>query len=240
MLSLSIGQSIRSTSGFYYRTVQWLGSGGNSIVYLVHATSGEYRGVLFALKVFARLSEPTRLERFRQEAAFLRRCTHPSIMRIYDDGIYSITEGTEKKEYPFVIVDYLPSTLFNLIRGSTNIAERVTYILQLLSALSYLERHAPPVLHRDIKPKNIFTKGNSCVLGDFGLMKFLGEKDETDHELYLKSTGTGMPFFYRTPDLISYAKDKTPLSTKSDIFQLVGLLLHKFLQAGIRRKRPMH
>jgi serine/threonine protein kinase len=141
-------------------------------------------------------------------------------MRIYDDGVYSTTEGTQKIEYPFLIVDYLPNTLLTLIRGSTTIAERVTYILQLPSALSYLDRHNPPVLHRDIKPKNIFTKGKSCVLGDFGLMKFLDQNDEIDHRLYTETAGTGMPFFYRTPDLVSYAKEKTPLSTKSDLFQL--------------------
>jgi len=218
MLTLTIGQNIRSNSGYFYKTVQWLGSGGNSVVYLVHATSGEYRGVLFALKVFTRLSEKTRLERFRQEAAFLRQCTHPSIMRIYDDGIY--VPAQDKKEYPFVIVDYLPNTLSDLIRSPTTSAERISYTLQLLSSLSYLDRHNPSVVHRDIKPRNIFIKGKSCVLGDFGLMKFLDAQDEVDHQVYIESLGTGMPFFYRTPDLIAYAKEKKPLSTKSDVFQL--------------------
>ena len=119
-----------------------------------------------------------------------------------------------------VIVDYLPNTLFDLIRGSTTSAERISYTLQLLSALSYLDRHNPSVVHRDIKPRNIFIKGKSCVLGDFGLMKILDAQDEVDHQVYIESVGTGMPFFYRTPDLIAYAKERRPLSTKSDVFQL--------------------
>jgi serine/threonine-protein kinase len=220
--------------GYYYKTVQWLGAGGNSVVYLVHATSGEYRGVLFALKVFTRLSERNRLDRFHQEAAFLRQCTHPSIMRIYDNGVY--VPAGERKEYPFVIVDYLPNTLFDLIRSSTTSAERISYTLQLLSALSYLAHHIPPVVHRDIKPRNIFIKGKSCVLGDFGLMKFLDAQDDVDHQVYIESVGTGMPFFYRTPDLIAYAKERIPLSAKSDVFQLGLVTAQAFTGWNPQRK----
>jgi serine/threonine-protein kinase len=155
-------------------------------------------------------------------------------MRIYDDGVYVPAE--EKKEYPFVIVDYLPNTLFDLIRGSTTSAERISYTLQLLSALSYLDRHNPSVVHRDIKPRNIFIKGKSCVLGDFGLMKFLDAQDEVDHQVYIESVGTGMPFFYRTPDLIAYAKEKRPLSTKSDVFQLGLVTAQAFTGWNPQRK----
>jgi serine/threonine protein kinase len=234
MLTLDTGQNIRSSMGYYYKTVQWLGAGGNSVVYLVHATSGEYRGVLFALKVFTRLSERNRLDRFHQEAAFLRQCTHPSIMRIYDNGVY--VPAGERKEYPFVIVDYLPNTLFDLIRGSTTSAERISYTLQLLSALSYLAHHIPPVVHRDIKPRNIFIKGKSCVLGDFGLMKFMDAQDDVDHQVYIESVGTGMPFFYRTPDLIAYAKERIPLSAKSDVFQLGLVTAQAFTGWNPQRK----
>ena len=103
-------------------------------------------------------------------------------------------------------------------------AERVSHTLQLLSALAYLDQSNPPVIHRDVKPKNIFVKGRSCVLGDFGLMKFLNQDDETDREIYGDRARTGMPFFHRTPDLVAYLREGTPLTTKTDIFQL-GLVI---------------
>lgn len=216
-----VGDSIRSLRGVNYRILQWLGSGGNSVVYLVIALNGHFRGVLFALKIFTRLSSSGRLERFQQEIVFLSGCDHPSIMRIFDSGIYSERDGTD---YPFVVVEYLPKTMHDIIRGATTTVERISYTLQLLSALAYLDQQDPPVVHRDIKPQNIFLKGKSCVLGDFGLMKFLDSEDKIDREIYKDSTVPGMPFFYRTPDLVAYARQESPLTTKSDVFQL-GLVV---------------
>lgn len=219
-LPIVVGTTVRSRSAINYRVLQILGSGGNSLVFLVLALNGETHGVLFALKVFTKLSKPQRLERFEQEAEFLRVCTHPAIMRIYDNGTYP----DKWERYPFVIVDYLPQTLDQLISRTTTTAERVSYTLQLLSALAYLDHHNPSVVHRDVKPKNIFVKGRSCVLGDFGLMKFLNENDDIDREIYREAAGPGMPYYYRSPDLVAYAKGEAQLTTKSDVFQL-GLVV---------------
>jgi hypothetical protein len=62
------------------------------------------------------------------------------------------------------------------------------------------------------------------VLGDFGLMKLMDGQGEEDRDVFKESVGLGMPFFYRTPDLISYAKNEADISPKSDVFQL-GLVL---------------
>lgn len=124
------------------------------------------------------------------------------------------------------MTEYLPLTLHDVIRSDrANMVERLSYASQLLSTLSYLDSFTRPVLHRDIKPKNIFIKGQSCVLGDFGLMKRLDQLPEHDPESCLKeSVGFGMPFFYRTPDLVDYAKGVRLPTTKSDLYQL-GLVL---------------
>jgi len=47
------------------------------------------------------------------------------------------------------------------------------------------------VVHRDIKPHNIFVKGASAVLGDFGLMKLLDGNAEADREIFEESVGQG-------------------------------------------------
>lgn len=223
-LDIEIGQTFRSRSGIYYRNIQRLGAGGNSIVYLVIALNKSYRGVLFALKIFTRLSDAQRLGRFQREAEFLRECEHPAIMRIYDDGTYPVRRDEGTTEFPFVVAEYLPNTLHDTIRTATTTVERLSYTLQILSALQYLSEHNPPVAHRDIKPQNIFVKGRSCVLGDFGLMKFLDNDDEIDREIFSESTGPGMPRFYRTPDLVAYGKREALLTAKSDVFQF-GLVV---------------
>jgi len=183
-----IGQGIKADSGTWYRNVQRLGVGGNAVTFLVLATSASARGVPFALKVFRRLSKPERRDSFIREAAFLEKCDHPSVMRIYDVGIYL-------DKHPFLVAEYLPRTLESVIRSrSASTVQTTVFILQLLSALDYLSTQDPPVVHRDLKPQNVFVNGPSCVLGDFGLMKHVEKDIPDDVEFVKESIGYGMPY----------------------------------------------
>jgi serine/threonine protein kinase len=186
-------------------------------------TSGSNKGIPFALKVFRVISREERKDKFLAEREFLENdCKHPSIMRVFDSGVFTNENG---EEFPFVVTEYLPQTLSDIIRGQrSTVVEKISYTLQLLSALAYLDNLADPVVHRDIKPQNIFLKGQSCVLGDFGLMKLLDGQDEIDREIFKESVGPGMPYYYRTPDLIAYANNESEITTKSDVFQL-GLVI---------------
>jgi serine/threonine-protein kinase len=211
-------QSVLSERKIWYRNIQFLGIGGNAITYLVLCTSGVFKGIPFALKVFRKISREERKNKFLAEREFLETaCNHPSVMRVFDSGVFIINQ----EEFPFVVTEYLPLTFRDKIRGqNATIVEKISYVLQLLSVLNYLDTLPTPVVHRDIKPENIFLKGQSCVLGDFGLMKFLDGQDEVDREIFKESIGLGMPYFYRTPDLIAYAKKESGITTKSDVFQL--------------------
>jgi serine/threonine protein kinase len=140
-------------------------------------------------------------------------------MRVFDEGVYY-------QEHPFLVADYLPKTLAEVIRsGSATLTKKVAFTLQLLSALRYLDVGlTSPVIHRDIKPQNIFVKGNSCVLGDWGLMKRVALEGANDQAIFKESLGVGMPYRYRTPDLVDYLVKGTTPTTKSDVFQL-GLVV---------------
>lgn len=211
------GKGIQADSGTWYRAIELLGVGGNSATFLAYCTSPPQKGLLFAIKVFRKLSKPERKKTFLEEAKFLRDCEHPAVMRVYDEGTYY-------DDNPFAVVEYLPRTLAEVMRARCGILEKVSFSLQLLSALDYLSTQEPPVVHRDIKPANVFIKGGSCVLGDFGLMKRISETDQDDKAMMKESIGPGMPYYYRTPDLVHYLNGEAPLTTKSDVFQL-GLLL---------------
>ncbi|MDZ4783383.1 MAG: serine/threonine-protein kinase [Planctomycetia bacterium] len=214
---LDVGQHIESGDGYLYRNLQLLGKGGNANTYLVVATSGPHRGVPFAIKVFRNLSRPERGEAFLKEVEFLQECDHPSIMRVFDRGSF---EG----RFPFVVAEYLPYTLQDVVQAKrqTPVVAKISYALQLLSALAHLDQLRPAVIHRDIKPQNVFVKGRSCVLGDFGLLKLANA--DTDREVFKESVGAGMPYRYRTPDQVAYLRGEAELTTKSDVFQL-GLVL---------------
>jgi serine/threonine-protein kinase len=236
---VTLGFRFSSATRVRYRVIQKLGGGGNSNVYLVQALGGANRGVLFALKLFLKINDSTRLGRFQREVDFLKKCDHPAIMRVFDDGHLPIALGTISQSYPFVIVEYLPRTLRDAMRGGLGIAEKLSFTIELLSGLTYLASKTPPIVHRDIKPENIFIRGRSCVLGDFGLMKSLEPAAATvepttattepvvaeavqndDVTFFIDSTGPRLPRFYRTPDLVDYCRGQSELTSKSDVFQL--------------------
>jgi len=221
---LKIRQLVRAASGESYRVIDRLGSGGNANVFLVEAITGPHRGVLFALKLFREITKEPRLGRFKREAKFLHDCDHPTVMRVYDGGEIRIEGSDPPAAFPYMIVEYLPKTLTAAFRSGLTMAEKLSCTLQLLSALEFLTSCRPQVVHRDIKPENIFVRGRACVLGDFGLMKLLGENEQADAEHLIESAGVRLPKYFRTPDLLLYCRGEANLTVQSDVFQL-GLVL---------------
>jgi serine/threonine protein kinase len=217
-LRLDSRQALESARGRRYMNIRFLGEGGTSATYHVLATRGPYSGLFFAAKIFRRVSKPEWAESLVQEHEFLRDCEHPAIMRVYDQGKHGAA--------PFVIAEYLPQTLSSKLREqrSLALAEKLSLATQLLSALAYLAQHEQQVVHRDIKPTNVFFKGGSWVLGDFGLMKSSAQPVDVDRQILKESVGPRMPKNYRTPDLVEYLRDGNPPTPQSDVFQL-GLVL---------------
>jgi serine/threonine protein kinase len=178
------------------------------------------------MKVFRRLSLPERAQDLLREFEFLSTCSHPGLMRVYDRGVY-------RDQHPFYIAEYLPETLAEAMTRGLAVIEKIAFAMQLVSAIHFLANHAPPVVHRDIKPDNIFVKGRQSVLGDFGLMKELmdGFGAESD------SFGTKVPLRHRTPDLIDYELGRAPLTPQSDVFQM-GLVLAELFAVENPQREP--
>ncbi len=211
-------KGIQGDSQEWYEGVHPLGPGKNAMTFLAVGTSGLNKGVLFAIKVFRRISTPKAKNKFLAEVKLLRAISHPGIMRVFDEGTYYT-------HHPFVVAEYLPNTLRDIIKEDCSITEKLTYAIQMLSVLRFLEGQKPKVVHRDLKPDNIFVKGRSCVIGDFGLMKLSGvDEDDDDRKMIKISQGPGMPLRYRTPELVKYLRREPVVIARSDVFQL-GLVL---------------
>ena len=148
---LDLEQGIKGESGAWYRIEQLVGQGKNAATYLVFCTEGPSRGIPFALKFLLRMGEEQRRDAFLAEAEFLRGCEHPAIMRVYDDGTFSLPRGDTAGDYPFFVAEFLPRTLDWIMRarGATTV-EKALFATQLVSALAFLADHDPPVIHRDI------------------------------------------------------------------------------------------
>ncbi|MBA4192162.1 MAG: hypothetical protein C0467_29655 [Planctomycetaceae bacterium] len=186
------------------------GSGGIGAVSKVLATSGPNKGITFAIKVFTPDTEEKEAWRqgFMREVHVLRDCNHPAIVKVFDEGV--LPNGR-----PFFVMEYLPEDLKKAMQNELPEKLKMSIIMQLLSALSYLTRRDPYVVHRDIKPQNVFMKAGTCVLGDFGLIfhDALGAEKETGNVPKMAQR-------YRTPELVAFHNGGPNPPPASDVFQL--------------------
>ena len=146
-----------------------------------------------------------------REVHVLRDCDHPAIVKVFDEGI-------APNGRPFFIMEYLPLTLWEGMKtGKLDELAKLNIVMQLLSALDYLSRRDPYVVHRDIKPKNIFLKAGTCVLGDFGLVF---QDVESSSQGESSQSIAAMAQMYRTPELVAYHNGGPKPPPASDVFQL--------------------
>jgi eukaryotic-like serine/threonine-protein kinase len=152
----------------HYRLVRKLGSGGMGIVYEAEdVTLGRH----VALKFLSyELSEnPQVLDRFRWEARAASALNHPNICTVHEIG--------EVAGQNFIAMELLEGkTLGDLMNGKPLLLEQILdWSIQVAEALD--AAHLKGVLHRDVKPGNIFVLQRDRIkLLDFGVAKPLLER----------------------------------------------------------------
>lgn len=98
-------------------------------------------------------------------------------------------------------------------------AEARSWLVEIINGLHYL--HGQGIIHRDIKPNNIFFRKpnkEDLVIGDFGVSSIL----ESNEKVRRTSTGTFFTFDYAAPELI----DGKEVSAKTDYYALGITLIH--------------
>ncbi len=131
-----------------------LGEGGMGKVYLALDTELEREVALKFL--LPHLTENEKINsRFKQEARTLATLNHPNIITIYEVGEF---EGHSFIATEYVKGQSLETILFN---KTLSIKQILDIVMQLCDGLH--EAHAHGVIHRDIKPGNIFIENNGHV-----------------------------------------------------------------------------
>lgn len=207
----SVGQLIGGTP---YRVRGLIGSGGMGSVYEVEHIELGKRFVLKALR--AQLLERSDLAaRMKNEWRALGRLEHPNIVAVTD-------AGRTPAGVPYYVMERLEGeTLSARLRRDG----RLSLPLSLRLATGILDglaaAHAIGIVHRDIKPQNIFLPtGGGVKLLDFGVAKL---KDQAAMVVTRKGVAIGTPK-YMSPE---QAEGK-PVDGRADIYA-VGLVLFELL-----------
>ena len=96
-------------------------------------------------------------------------------------------------------------------------------VVEVVNALHHCHTRPNPIIHRDIKPHNIFVKntdGSDYMIGDFGISSLL------DQDLTRVMTGHAKTEVYAAPELNYNIKGKTLLGCPSDYYSLGITILH--------------
>ena len=161
--------------------------------------------------------------RFMQEARTAVMIQSQHVVRIFDVGFL-------QQVGPFIAMEFLDGKdLSGVIaeRGPLPAATAAEYVLQACEALA--TAHACGVIHRDVKPENLFLtrslQGMDVIkVLDFGISKVLAETADHRAQHALTMTSVGSPM-YMSPEQVRASKD---LDVRSDIWGL-GCVLYELL-----------
>ena len=174
-----------------YRILSQLGEGGMGIVYAAHDPRLDRPVALKTIR--GDHVDPMARKRLWREARAAAKVSHPNICQLYDIG--------EEGDDLFLVMELLEGETLGqrIARGPVPPDEAVQIILAVLGALESL--HAQGVIHRDLKPNNVFLAPVGVKLLDFGLarpMALSGVGD--DLSITQAGTLTGTPY-YMAPEL---------------------------------------
>ncbi|HNH82384.1 MAG TPA: bifunctional serine/threonine-protein kinase/formylglycine-generating enzyme family protein [Acidobacteriota bacterium] len=212
-----------------YQILAKLGEGGMGVVYRAHHV---HMDVDVAIKFLHHnlTEDPSILERFKREARAAVRINHPNATTVMDFGV--LPDNTA-----YLVMEYLEgeSLRDRIYRHTMTAAEAIEILSETCGAVD--AAHKRGVIHRDLKPDNIFLKreadGKEIVkVLDFGIAK-LRDKGEASHA---SLTEAGM--LIGTPHYMSPEQcHGLELDPRSDVYSL-GVIAYELLAGELPFSAP--
>lgn len=213
-----------------YKIVAKLGEGGMGAVYRAHHI---HMDLDVAIKFLheSMTSDPQILERFKREAKAAGRISHPNATQVMDFGVLGNNTA-------YLVMEYLEgeSLRERLYRQKLPLKEAVAILSQACAAVD--AAHKKGVIHRDLKPDNIFLKrqeeGHETVkVLDFGIAKL---RDKSGENQSTNLTEAGM--LIGTPHYMSPEQcHGHELDPSSDIYSL-GVIAYEMFAGELPFRAP--
>lgn len=189
-----------------YQIKKEIGRGGFGTVFHAHDTKLRRDVAIKRLNVDRNNSDQIKaLRMYEREAQAIASLNHPCIVQIYD--LEEASDGYR------IIMEYVPGISLDKYLSASGGALDEMIALKIFSQIcSGLDHaHANGVIHRDIKPGNIFIgrDGDTVKIGDFGISLMAGDKFSTNNTTI---AGTKL---YAAPEQYNAA---IPLSPAVDVY----------------------
>ena len=185
-----------------YRVLARLGQGGMGVTYRAWDMEVN-RPVVLKHPKPEMLANPGFLERFSRETRMMAAFSHPNVAPITTVG--------EHEGIPYLVMPFLPGGSLSNRRLRDDSGEPQPmhpstlhlWLPQVAAALDYV--HSQGVVHRDVKPGNVFFDGFwHAFLGDFGISKIVEETESLDREHTLTATSVAVGTHgYMAPELFA-------------------------------------
>jgi serine/threonine-protein kinase len=213
-----------------WRLVQKLGEGGMGEVYAGEPLAG---GPRIAIKILRPeyLGEAQILSRFLEEGRMCVRLIHPNIVRVYE-----CAQAEDRSPYLVMeLLEGVPLSAYTDNGGRVPAPQAVPILQGILAGLA--AAHSQGVVHRDLKPDNVFLTrdaGGTFVvkLLDFGVAKVMDVAGGMGNR-----TRTGMLLgtpAYMSPEQVKNARDVDP---RADVWS-AGVLFYEMLTGRVAFPAP--
>ena len=211
-----VGWCMTGQTVTHYRVGEKLGEGGSAVVYRAEDLA---LGREVVIKFFTAEGAGS-IARFQHEARTISSLNHPNICTIYEIG--------EHQGRPFLAMEMLDGQVLSSTIGGRALktADVIDLGTQIADALD--AAHTEGIVHRDVKPANIFvTRSGRIKLLDFGVAVMLPRRVDPTTARSLFSTGGTIP--YMSPEQARVEE----LDHRTDLFSL-GIVLYEMATG----KRP--
>jgi serine/threonine protein kinase len=159
-------------------------------------------------------------KRFREEAAFLSKLHHGGLPKVID--YFTEIEPDTSNPAHYLVMTFIEGRDLETIIAERNhspfaVEEALDYFRKILDIFKYLHSQNPPVIYRDMNPRNIMIQKGQVFLVDFGIARIFNPQQ--------KGTAIGTPGYASPEQYKGFAEPR------SDLYSL-GAVMH-YLLTGI-------